>query len=212
MKSKKSKFWLGVWSLVPGAGEMYLGFMKMGVSLMLAFGVSIALISMTGLDALSILPVTIYIYSFFHANNLGRVDDQTFQNIEDVYLFGLEGISDIRIKVTGKYRKAAAIVLIFVGVVMIWNTIFTLLCDIFGWDNAYLSQVYYFVRDEVPRILIGIAVIWGGIVMLRGKKAEEPAVETTIDENAKNVYEAYNRVTEEVEEGKENGTEENKNA
>lgn len=212
MKRKRSNFWLGVWSFVPGAGEMYLGFMKMGVSLLLAFCVSITVVSLIGIDVFSIFPIVLYIYSFFHANNLGRVDDQTFQNMEDVYLFGLEGISDIRIKVTGKYRKAAAVVLIFIGVIMIWNTIFTLLCDIFGWDNAYLSQVYYFVRDEIPRILIGIAVIWGGIVMLRGKKAEEPAVETIIDENAKNVYEAYNRVTEEGEKGKENGTEKNKNA
>ena len=111
MKSKKSKFWLGVWSLIPGAGEMYLGFMKMGVSLMLAFGISIALTSMTGIGALAILPVTIYIYSFFHANNLGRVDDQTFQDIEDVYLFGLEGFEDVRKKLDGKGKKAVAAVL-----------------------------------------------------------------------------------------------------
>lgn len=212
MKSKKSKFWLGVWSLIPGAGEMYLGFMKMGVSLMLAFGISIALTSMTGIGALAILPVTIYIYSFFHANNLGRVDDQTFQDIEDVYLFGLEGFEDVRKKLDGKGKKAVAAVLILIGVVMLWNSFFRLLCDIFGWDNAYLSRVYYFVRDEVLRILIGIAIVWGGIVMLRGKRAEEPAVEAAIDEDAKKVYEAYNRATKEGEEGKENGTEENKNA
>lgn len=212
MKSKKSKFWLGVWSLIPGAGEMYLGFMKMGVSLMLAFGISIALTSMTGIGALAILPVTIYIYSFFHANNLGRVDDQTFQDIEDVYLFGLEGFEDVRKKLDGKGKKAIAAVLILIGVVMLWNSFFRLLCDIFGWDNAYLSRVYYFVRDEVPRILIGIAIVWGGIVMLRGKRAEEPAVEAAIDGDAKKVYEAYNRATKEGEEGKENGTEENKNA
>ncbi len=48
MQRKKSRFWLFMWSLIPGAGDMYLGFMKMGISLMLGF---MALIVVTGITS-----------------------------------------------------------------------------------------------------------------------------------------------------------------
>ena len=42
MTKKKSGFWTFIFSLLPGAAEMYMGFMKMGVSLMgLFFGLFI---------------------------------------------------------------------------------------------------------------------------------------------------------------------------
>ena len=37
MKKEKSKFLTFCFSLLPGAGHMYMGFMKMGLSLMAAF-------------------------------------------------------------------------------------------------------------------------------------------------------------------------------
>ena len=37
MTRKKRGFWTFIFSLIPGAGEMYLGFMKRGVSTMLVF-------------------------------------------------------------------------------------------------------------------------------------------------------------------------------
>lgn len=172
MKKKKSRFWLFIFSLIPGAGEMYLGLMKMGLSLMLGFMLSIAVIAMTNIGVLSVISVTIYIYCFFHANNIGSMDDADFQALEDTYLFGFDNLEQVRIKLNGRYRSIAAAALIIMGVIMLANVGFNLLCEIFGWDNVYLSKIYYFVRDEVPRLLIGIAIIWGGIMMLRGKRTE----------------------------------------
>ena len=37
MRHKKNRFWTFLFSLFPGAGEMYMGFMKQGVSLMTLF-------------------------------------------------------------------------------------------------------------------------------------------------------------------------------
>ena len=65
MKRKKSRFWLFLFSLFPGAGHMYLGLMRMGLSFMFGFMLSVALMNITGLDVLVVLPLTIYIYSFF---------------------------------------------------------------------------------------------------------------------------------------------------
>lgn len=175
MQRKKSRFWSFIWSLMPGAGEMYLGFMKMGLSLMLGFMGLIAVVALTNLGALSVLPIVMWFYSFFHANNLAALDDQTFMMMKDQYLFGMDNVSDLdqlKARMNGKTKKIAAVVLIVIGVVMLWQTVFSLLCEIFGWDNYYLSSVYYFVRDDLPRILIGIAVIWWGLVLIRGKKVD----------------------------------------
>lgn len=214
MKKKKSKFWLGVFSLVPGAGEMYLGFMKMGVSLMLMCGLSIALMAMTEIMALSVIVVTIYIYSFFHANNLGRMDDQAFQEMEDCYLFGMDGFLSVRDSVKGRYKKIVGGILVLFGLAMLWNALFSVLCDIFGWDNEMLRKIYRFMRDEFPRVLIGVAVTWGGIWMLRGKKTQSAAyeeVDRIPETEVVSVQEAYARVIQQ-EEGKTNGTEDSENA
>lgn len=178
MQRKKSRFWLFIWSLVPGAGEMYLGFMKMGLSLMLVFMGLIAVVALTNLGVLSVLPLTMWFYSFFHANNLAALDDQSFMAVRDQYLFGMDNIGDLEqvgAKMNGKTRKIAAVALIVIGVIMLWDVLFSLLCEIFGWDNYYLSTVYYFMRDDVPRLLIGIAVIWWGLVLIRGRKADSDA-------------------------------------
>ena len=43
MTKKKSGFWTFLFSWIPGAGEMYMGFMRMGISLMILFWGIIAL-------------------------------------------------------------------------------------------------------------------------------------------------------------------------
>lgn len=175
MQKKKSRFWLFIWSLVPGAGQMYLGFMKMGLSLMLGFMVLIAVASLTNLGVLAIFPIALYIYSFFHANNLGALNDAEFYSIKDQYLFGMEGLDSLetmRVNISQKYRKIAAAVLIVIGLIMLWNMGFDILVDIFGWNNYYLRQIGYFMNDRMPRMVIAIAVIWIGISLIRGKKVD----------------------------------------
>lgn len=175
MKKKKSKFWLFIFSFIPGAGEMYMGFMKMGLSLMMGFMLSIAVTAITNIAVLSVIAITIYIYSFFHAHNISSMDDEAFRELEDTYLFGFDNLESVRVRLGGKGRVITAAVLIIIGIIMMVNVGFNLLFDIFGWDHQYLRTVYYFVEDDVPRLLIGIAVIWGGVTMLRGKKIDDPA-------------------------------------
>lgn len=175
MQKKKSRFWLFIWSLVPGAGHMYLGFMKMGLSLMLGFMVLIAVADLTGLGVLAIFPIALYIYSFFHANNLGALNDAEFYSIRDQYLFGMEGLDSIekmRIGISQKYRKIAAVVMIVIGVIMLWNMVFDLFVDIYGWNNYYVRQINNFMSYRMPRAVIAVAVIWIGISLIRGKKVE----------------------------------------
>ena len=175
MQKKKNRFLLFIWSLIPGAGEMYLGFMKMGVSLMLGFALLVLVPAVTFIDALAVFPVVMYIYSFFHANNLGTLSDEEFYATKDQYLFGMEGvdgIEKIRISISAKYKKITAIVLIVIGVTMLLRMIYDLLVHIYGWNNFYVTQIRFFM-NRMPRVVIAIAVIWIGCRLIRGKKVED---------------------------------------
>lgn len=175
MQRKKSRFWLFICSLIPGAGEMYLGFMKMGVSLMLGFVVLSIAAGILDLSMIYFIPMVMYAYCFFHANNLGTLGDEEFYAVRDQYLFGLDGLSDIekmQDRLSQRYRKIAAAVLIIIGVVMLWDQIFSWLLEIVGHDNYYLSRIRYFMRHDFLRIVFAVVVIWIGCRLIRGKKAE----------------------------------------
>lgn len=177
MKKKKNRFWLFILSLWPGAGHMYMGFMKMGLSFTLGFLALLMLVSFTNIGAFAVLPITLYIYSFFHANNIGGMDDESFMALEDVYLFGLDGVGNWQVKVDQKSKKIVAVALIIIGLYMLWNLAFDLLRGFFGWDNPILKAVYYIMRDDVPRAVFAIAIIWFGMALLRGKRNKIEAVD-----------------------------------
>ena len=178
MKKQKSRFWLFLFSLFPGAGHMYLGLMRMGLSFMFGFMLSVALMNITGLDVLVVLPLTIYIYSFFHANNIGGMDDEAFAALEDEYLLGFGDIDRDRFRLDQRNRNLAAAVLIILGICMLWNVGFGMVRDYIGWDNPIIKAIYYTVRDDVPRVVIAIAIIWVGVTLLRGRKESGPVEES----------------------------------
>lgn len=170
MKKKKNRFLLFIFSLMPGAGHMYLGFMKTGVSLALSFLVSVAIMNIIG--SWMYVVFVIYMYSFFHANNLGALEDERFYAVEDNWLWGLEQMEEAKKWLTGQNRKIIAIILMVLGVFLLFDVGFELLGDVFGWDNSYLREIYHFVKTDLPRLVIGFGIIWIGSRMMRGKKKE----------------------------------------
>ena len=94
---KKSKFMTFCFSFIPGGGQMYMGFMKTGLSLMLLFALTIIVASWTNQGALATICVVEWFYSFFYTNHLASLDDEEFSQVEDTYLFGLDSIPRINI-------------------------------------------------------------------------------------------------------------------
>ena len=64
MQKQKRGFWLFIFSLIPGAGEMYMGFKKQGISIMFLFWGVFAIGACTGMDWLVFLILIIWFYSF----------------------------------------------------------------------------------------------------------------------------------------------------
>lgn len=186
---KKSRFLTFCFSLLPGAGEMYMGFMKAGVSLMLLFVFAIMIPVFLRLDELVVLAVVVWFYSFFHANHLASLNDEEFAKVEDQYLYGLDILSGGK-DFVAKYRKWVAVILILVGALLLWNSVMDLLRDLL---RNTLPSVIYNVLNKVgyfiPRVLAAILIIVAGGKMIGGRKqqlAELPdgeADEKQTDEN-----------------------------
>lgn len=182
MKKKKNRFWLFVFSLCPGAGHMYMGFMRMGLSFLLGFMTMVAVIAYTQIDVLAVFPAVLYIYSFFHANNIGGLDDEQFAAMEDEYLFGIGDMGYDRFLVDKKNRSIAAAVLIIMGITMLWRVAFGILRDYINLDNFYVKAIFYTMKNDIPRVVIAIIIIWFGVRMLRGKREND--AETEVCEKA----------------------------
>lgn len=171
MRRKKNGFLTFIFSLIPGAGEMYMGFMKQGVSLMTVFWGIIFLYSSlfyTFDILIAILPV-IWAYSFFHVHNLRAMPDEQFHAQEDSYLFKLDQIFPKDGKLITQYRKFFSIVLIFLGIALLWQS----LSSVIRWIIPDTMMLYYnsFV-NMLPRIVLSLFMVWSGIWLIKGKKKE----------------------------------------
>lgn len=190
MRKKKNRFLLFCCSIWPGAGEMYLGFMKMGLSLLAIFSLSVVVVSYSGIGVLAFVPMVIWVFSFFHANNLGSLSDEAFMRVEDEYLFGIgaEDADSVKGFFTGKYRKVFAAILILLGISMTWQTLCRTLRYFVGNDFYYefISPITGYINNEVPRLIVGVAIIWFGIKLIQGKKRELDKLENFDDMEVKN--------------------------
>lgn len=181
MKKKKNRFLLFCLSFLPGAGEMYLGFMKMGLSLLSVFALAVIITVYSNIGVMGFAVFVICVYGFFHANNLGSLSDEEFYRIEDEYLFGIgeKDMDSFKNSIMGKYQKVFAVLLILLGVGMLWQTFCGFLRHIVG-DDFYFQYIHVFTRAisrDAPRAIVGIAIIWVGIKLIQGKKAELDNIE-----------------------------------
>lgn len=190
MRKKKNRFLLFCFSFLPGAGELYLGFMNMGLSLILTFSLLWVVVGVTSIGILSFLPMVLWVYSFFHANNLGALSDEEFYRIEDTYLFGLDHkeMESLKKSLSGRYRKVAAIILILLGISMLWDVTTDYIYDMVGPDfyYAYVARYVNAISSDLPQLIISIVIIWCGVKLIRGKKIELDNIEESTDKNAHN--------------------------
>ncbi len=192
-RKKKSGFLTFCFSLLPGAGEMYLGFMKMGTSLMGMFFALCALSAALNMSSLIFVMVVVWFYSFFHVHNLAGLTDEEFVNTKDEFLFNLDTFFNMDKRAVEKYRETIAIVLIIVGVLLLWNGIK---------DAVYVylpEAVWRFIsrmEHTLPKIAAGVAVIAGGCYMIRGKKEELKEVIVDVESTVQDADTPVNEVSE----------------
>ena len=169
MTNKKSKFLTFFISLIPGAGEMYLGFYKTGASIMVLFFGGYGIFGYLFRPFICFLPV-LWFYSFFHTHNLNNMPDDEFYALEDDYLFHIQPSQLTSLAM--KYRKPLAFLLIFMGVGIIWNNINHILSSIarwFIWSDAITSFIRYW-GNALPQLAAAALIIWLGWRLIQNKK------------------------------------------
>lgn len=169
MTKQKSGFWTFIFSLIPGAGELYMGFQKQGISIMVIFWLTIAVAFMLNLGpATFILPI-LWFYSFFNVHNLKALSEEEFYTVEDSFVWGLDGVFGERGLWLTKYRKMIAAALILIGLYTLWNTLFSILYSIMP---EFLHSIVYEIGSLVPKTVIALIIIYLGLYLVRGKKKE----------------------------------------
>ncbi len=169
MARKKNGFWTFVFSLWPGAAEMYMGFFKQGLSVMGVFLLILFLASWLSIGPLLYVLPLVWCYGFFHANHLRSLPDEEFYALEDGYLFELDQLRPKGKQLSKKSRNLLAGALILIGSISLLKRLMDLLCRLFP---GYLQDWYWDIWHNVPQIIFAGLMVLVGIWLIMGKKQE----------------------------------------
>ena len=168
-QKKKSRFWTFCFSFIPGAAEMYMGFMKMGLSLMSIFFTIITVTAILNVGPLIFIAALAWFYSFFHARNLAKMDQFEFDEMQDEYLFNLDQIKTEEIRNVIANQKAIAYVMIGVGVYLVWKSFFRV---VYWIAPIRFQNAFWGMEDIFTRLVLGVIIVLAGLYLIRGKKRE----------------------------------------
>lgn len=168
-KQRKSRFWTFCFSFMPGAAEMYMGFMKAGLSLMTGFMALCFMAVVLNIGPILFAAAVAWFYSFFHARNYAGLSQQELEQVEDDYVFHMDEILSDKMKHAIVNQKGIAYILIVIGAYVLFQGMFSALRIILP-DNFF----YYvnFLEDISIRSILGLVIIYVGLRLVHGKKEE----------------------------------------
>ena len=179
---KKNGILTLLFACIPGVGQMYQGYMKRGLSLITLFFLCI----MAGmlLEPLVLTALIVWMYSFFDTFNL-RAQFIAGTAPADDYLVHFN-TKDARLTLFFRdSHKLVGWALIALGAMVAYqNIIMRVLGDVmWRWgQNSPFFRAVYLMLDELPEVVVCVALIVCGVWLVRGpkgkkvhcKKAEEP--------------------------------------
>ena len=166
----KNGFLLFIASCLSGCGQMYQGYMKRGVSLLLSFFLVIFVSTYFYLGTLALFLPVIWLYAFFDSYAL-RSQLSAGTAPEDAFLFGLSDMDSKRLgALLHKRHSLIGWVLVAVGVYMLYDMLMGQLSGLFfGWFGEWL---YSLLRYGLPRVVITVLVILLGLWFIRGPRGK----------------------------------------
>lgn len=170
--TQKNGFLLFLTSCLSGCGQMYQGYMKRGLSLLLAFFLVIFVSTYFYLGTLVLFLPVIWAYAFFDSYSL-RSQLSAGTAPEDTFLFGLSDMDSKRLgELLRKRHSLIGWVLVAVGIYMLYDMLMDQLGGLFfGWFGEW---IYSLLRYGAPRLVITVLVILLGLWFIRGPRAKAP--------------------------------------
>lgn len=160
---KKNSFLTFCFAMLPGAGQMYLGLMKKGVSIMsIFFGIIVLAAAFNFVWIVFLLPV-IWFYAFFDAINYNNMSSEKKELAEDKFLFDDRELSAF-IK---NNRTLVGVVCVVLGLCIIYNSVIYDVIQFFSND-----VIIKFLRN-IPTVAVSFCIILFGIGLIKNKKEED---------------------------------------
>lgn len=169
MRRKKGRFLTFLFSLMPGAGHMYMGFMKTGISLMSVFFFIIFLSSWLNIGPLLFIIPVLWFFSFFDCINKFHSSDEEFIQFGDNYLFSIDTLLENGGNIFKKQGLYVGILLVIFGLLLVWNNVMSYLRRFL--PQEVFNFILHLTRD-LPQLVIGIIIIIIGIRLIIVKKKE----------------------------------------
>ena len=174
-----------LFAFCPGAGQMYQGYMKRGLSLITMFCLFIMAGALTGLDPLIVGCPIVWMYSFFDTFNL-RAQIGAGTAPADDYLVHINWQDKRMEQFMMDSHKLLGWGLIALGALVAYqNIIMRVLGDVmwrWGQNNPFFRAVYLML-DELPQIVACVALVICGVWLVRGPKGKKQKHDVPEDED-----------------------------
>ena len=177
----KNGFLTLLFAFIPGAGQMYQGYMKRGLSLVLMC-CAIVVVAML-FSPIAFFLMVVFMYSFFDTLNL-RAQIALGKAPEDDYLIHFDP-NDKRLArmLLNSHKLAGWVLIVFGALIAYENIIMNILGDVmWRWGkNHIVFRVIYLIMDELPDVVACVALVLCGIWLVRGPKK---GIKTNADDTA----------------------------
>ncbi len=191
MTRQKNKILTFLFSLIPGAGQMYLGFMKRGLSLIL-YVVAIACVAIVlSMEELLILVPPVWMYAFFDAINLNGSSEEYFESIQDDYITfdvipGLDSLTNFSPDTKNIWGKG----MVFVGFAFLFYNALNVAGQMAYFAN--LNSLGWLINDILhysPRLIISaVLIIMGKSLITGNRKKDEINFRIYVDDHSKDDF------------------------
>lgn len=173
----KNGFLTLLFAFIPGAGQMYQGYAKRGLSLAGIFAASLVFADVF-YSPLACVALVAWMYSFFDALNL-RSQLLLDAAPQDDYLIHVERCDSwLRELARKNQHTLLGWGLVALGVLIAYeNIIMELFGDLlyrFG-QNSAVVRLIYLALNRLPTVLFCVALIWCGMRLVRGPRGDAGA-------------------------------------
>lgn len=169
---RKSGFFTFIFACIPGMGQMYLGYMRRGLSLLTAFWGLIFLAACFNFGLLCVLLPVIWAYAFFDTFNLRSQTPEQLAANPDEFIIAPESLigRDWKRLVSKRHTLFGGL-LIFLGVYVLYNTFLRPLL----WDLYHVLHMSWLgsLLDSMPTLIVAVLMILLGVRLVRGRGLDD---------------------------------------
>lgn len=172
---KKNRFLTFCFATLFGAGQMYLGMMKKGVTIMASIASLFAFTTIANIDELLFIIPVIWFYAFFDAMNGWHLSIEERKIEEEKFMNAIQSLGQ-KSSINGlslKHRRTFGWGLVIAGTYIILNGLLNILGECIGiWSDSY---IIYRIQEQIIRFGLSVLIIYIGIQLVKrnsGKKVD----------------------------------------